>query len=143
MPFRYLDDVATADAAFEAFGDTVEEMFLSAAEATIGVMIENPRSLKENEQLSIELKNDELDMLLFDFLQEIIFFKDSRRLLLRITSLSIDRTSSPLTLAAEAGGEIMIQGHHALLTDVKAVTLYRFGITQNEKGWTATVILDI
>jgi SHS2 domain-containing protein len=37
----------------------------------------------------------------------------------------------------------MIQGHHALLTDVKAVTLYRFGITQNEKGWTATVILDI
>jgi SHS2 domain-containing protein len=143
MPFRYLDDVATADAAFEAFGDTVEEMFLSAAEATIGVMIENPRSLKENEQLSIELKNDELDMLLFDFLQEIIFFKDSRRLLLRITSLRIDRTSSPLTLAAEAGGEIMIQGHHALLTDVKAVTLYRFGITQNEKGWTATVILDI
>jgi SHS2 domain-containing protein len=143
MPFRYLDDVATADAAFEAFGDTVEEMFLSAAEATIGVMIENPRSLKENEQLSIELKNDELDMLLFDFLQEIIFFKDSCRLLLRITSLRIDRTSSPLTLAAEAGGEIMIQGHHALLTDVKAVTLYRFGITQNEKGWTATVILDI
>jgi SHS2 domain-containing protein len=118
-------------------------MFLSAAEATIGVMIENPRSLKENEQLSIELKNDELDMLLFDFLQEIIFFKDSCRLLLRITSLRIDRTSSPLTLAAEAGGEIMIQGHHALLTDVKAVTLYRFGITQNEKGWTATVILDI
>jgi len=143
MPFRYLDNVATADAAFEAFGETVEEMFLSAAEATIGVMIENPGSLRDNEHLSIELENDELDMLLFDFLQEIIYFKDSRRLLLRITSLRIDRTSFPLTLAAEAGGEIMIQGHHPLLTDVKAVTLYRFGITHDEKGWTATVILDI
>lgn len=143
MPYRYLEDVATADAAFEASGETVEEAFLSAAEATIGVMIEDPESIRARERITINLENDELDMLLFDFLQEIIFFKDSRCLLLRMSSLHIDLDGSPLTLTAEAVGETMIQGHHPLLTDVKAVTLHCFDVKQNEKGWTATVVLDI
>jgi SHS2 domain-containing protein len=143
MPFHYLDDLATADAAFEACGKTVEETFLSAAEATLGVMIEHPETIREHEAVSFRLENDELDMLLFDFLQEIIYFKDARRLLLRVTSLQIDLTCSPLTLRAEAAGETMIQGHHPLLTDVKAVTLHRFAVEQDEKGWKATVVLDV
>jgi len=143
MSYRYLEDVATADAAFEACGTTLEETFLSAAEATIGVMIANPESIRARERISIHLENDELDMLLFDFLQEIIFFKDSRRLLLRMNSLHIDLAGSPLTLTAEAVGETMIQGHHPLLTDVKAVTLHLFSIKQDEHGWKATVVLDI
>jgi SHS2 domain-containing protein len=143
MPFRYLDDLATADAAFEACGNTPEEMFLSAAEATLGVMIEHPETIREQEVVSFRLKNDELDMLLFDFLQEIIYYKDARRLLLRVISLQIDLTRSPLTLTAQAAGETMILGHHPLLTDVKAVTLYRLAVERNESGWKATVVLDV
>ena len=143
MPYRYLEDIATADAAFEARGETVEETFLAAAEATTRVMIEDPGTIRARENVSINLKNTELDMLLFDFLQEIIFLKDSRRLLLKIISLHIDLDSSPLTLTAEAAGETMTRGHHPLLTDVKAVTLHRFEITRHESGWVATVILDI
>ncbi|MHC1698422.1 MAG: archease [Geobacteraceae bacterium] len=143
MPYRFLEDVATADAAFEACGESVEETFLSAAEATTRVMIEDPGTIRARENISFNLENDELDMLLFDFLQEIIFLKDSRRLLLRINSLHVNLDEFPLTLTAEATGETMVQGHHPLLTDVKAVTLHRFGITRNENGWIATVILDI
>jgi SHS2 domain-containing protein len=104
MPFRYLDDVATADVAFETVGNTVEEMFLCAAEATTRVMIESPETIRGRENLSFHLENDELDMLLFDFLQEIIYYKDARRLLVRITGLSIDLDSTPLTLTAKAEG---------------------------------------
>jgi SHS2 domain-containing protein len=143
MPFRYLDDVATADVAFEAVGNTVEEMFLCAAEATTRVMIESPETIRGRENLSFHLENDELDMLLFDFLQEIIYYKDARRLLVRITGLSIDLDSTPLTLTAKAEGEAMIQGHHPLLTDVKAVTLHRFAVEKTAAGWKATVVLDI
>ncbi len=143
MPFRYLDDLAIADAAFEACGETIEEMFLSAAEATLGVMIEHPETIRGHEAVSFRLENDELDMLLFDFLQEIIYYKDARRLLLCVTSLQIDLTCSPLSLTAEAAGEAMIQGHHPLLTDVKAVTLYRLAVERTELGWKATVVLDI
>lgn len=143
MPFRYLEDVATADAAFEARGETVEELFRAAAEATLGVMIEQPESVTGREALSFHLENEALDMLLFDFLQELIYYKDARRLLLRITSVSIDLEASPFTLIAEAAGETMIQGHHPLLTDVKAVTLHRFAVERDENGWNATVVLDI
>lgn len=143
MPYRYLEDVATADVAFEARGKSVEEVFYAAAEATTRVMIEDPGSIRARENISFNLENTELDMLLFDFLQEIIFLKDSRRLLLKMNSLHIDLDNSPLTLTAEAAGETMIQGHHPLLTDVKAVTLHRFEIKRNESGWIATVILDI
>ena len=34
MPYRYRDDIATADAAFEAWGDTEEEMIIAAADAS-------------------------------------------------------------------------------------------------------------
>jgi len=143
MPYRFLEDIATADAAFEACGESVEETFLSAAEATTRVMIEDTGTIRARENISINLENIELEMLLFDFLQEIIFLKDSRCLLLRITSLQINLDSSPLTLTAEAAGETIIQGHHPLLTDVKAVTLHRFGIKRDETGWIASVVLDI
>ena len=39
MPYRYLEDIATADVAFEAWGDTLEEMFVAAADATMNVMV--------------------------------------------------------------------------------------------------------
>lgn len=143
MPYRYLEDIATADAAFEAYGESVEEVFLAAAEATTRVMIEDPDTLRAQENISFTLESTELDMLLFDFLQEIIFLKDSRRLLLKMISLHIDLDSSPLTLIAEAAGETIIQGHHPLLTDVKAVTLYRLAVKKNVAGWKATVVLDI
>lgn len=143
MPYRYLEDIATADVAFEASGESVEEVFLAAAAATTRVMIEDLDEIRARENIAFHLENSELEMLLFDFLQEIIFLKDSRRLLLRVNTLHIDLDGSPLTLSAEAAGETMIQGHHPLLTDVKAVTLHRFGIKRDKSGWTASVVLDI
>ncbi|MBI4793908.1 MAG: archease, partial [Deltaproteobacteria bacterium] len=37
MPFEYLDDVATSDVAFQAWGETVEELFVAAADAVMNV----------------------------------------------------------------------------------------------------------
>jgi SHS2 domain-containing protein len=143
MPFRYLEDVATADVAFEATGVTVEKMFLAAAEATIGVMLENSEDIKGSDVISIRLEEQELEMLLFDFLQEIIYVKDALRMLLLVDSIDIDMESSPLRLTCRARRETLDSQRHRLLTDVKAVTLHRFGIHKNELGWTATVVLDV
>jgi SHS2 domain-containing protein len=143
MPFRYLEDVATADVAFEATGVTVEEMFLAAAEATIGVMLENSEDIKGTDEISFRLEEQELEMLLFDFLQEIIYHKDARQMLLLVDSVDIDMESSPLRLSVHARGEALDSQRQRLLTDVKAVTLHRFGIHKDERGWTATVVLDV
>ena len=39
MPFRFQDEIATADVAFEAWGETQEELFISGAAALLRTMV--------------------------------------------------------------------------------------------------------
>ena len=84
MPYEYLEEIGTADIAFEATGRDLAELFRDAADATMNVMIDNIEAIQPRETRQIELSNDKLDMLLFDLLQELIFLKDAERLLLRM-----------------------------------------------------------
>lgn len=143
MPYRYLPDIAIADVAFEALDETLEGLFLAAAEATMNVMVGDLETIVERETRVIQAEEAELDMLLFQLLQELIFFKDAERLLLRVKSLAIRRLSEGYQLWAEARGEELDPARHDLVVDVKAVTLHRFQVEPTARGWQATVILDI
>src|SRR3982751_717538 len=81
MPYNYLEDIGTADIAFEATGRDLAELFRDAADATVNVMIDNLESIQPGDAREIKLSNDEIDMLLFDLLQELIYFKDAELLL--------------------------------------------------------------
>src|SRR6184192_183146 len=83
MAYHYLEEIGTADIAFEASGRDLPELFSDAADAAMNVMIDNLEAIEPRETRHIELSNDKIDMLLFDFLQELIYFKDAERLLLR------------------------------------------------------------
>ena len=76
MAYHYLEDFATADIAFEATGADLESLFAAAADATMNVMVENIGAIEARETRTIELENREVDMLLFDFLQELIYRKE-------------------------------------------------------------------
>jgi len=80
MSYHYLEDIGTADIAFEATGRDLPELFTAAADATMNVMIDNLDAIESRETQQIELSDDNIEMLLFDFLQELIYFKDARRL---------------------------------------------------------------
>ncbi len=67
MPFRVLDDVATADIAFQAWGQTLKEGFVASADAVMNVMIENLDSIEPCEEHEYSLQSEALEMLLFDF----------------------------------------------------------------------------
>src|SRR5438046_4314745 len=82
MPYHYLEEIGTADIAFEATGRDLLELFMATADATMNVMIDNLDAIEPRETRHIELVNDKLDMLLFDLLQEFIYFKYAERLLL-------------------------------------------------------------
>jgi len=146
MPYRYLDDLTVADVAFEARGTTLEELFTAAWEATLQVMIENPTSLGRVESRSIALEEPNLDFLLHNFLQELIYYKDAEGLLLRIEDCRIqwiERASKSAKLDARASGQTIDPRIHRLGTDVKAVTFYRFELARENRGWRATVVLDV
>jgi SHS2 domain-containing protein len=141
--YRFLEDFATADIALEATGGTLEEVFVAAADATMNVMIESLDSIEDRTRRNIELKNDQLDMLLFDLLQELIYYKDAEQLLLRIKEIVITEQSGASVLHATAGGETLNPDRHEQRADVKAVTLHHFSLDKTEHGWKALVILDI
>lgn len=143
MPYEFLDDLAVADVQFRAWGRDPEEVFRCAADATMNVMIEDLATIEPRKRRHLALENEALDMLLFDLLQEIIYYKDAELLLLRVASLRIEQNTGGYRLEAEAAGEILDPERHAQGVDVKAVTLHRFSLEHDERGWNAEVILDI
>lgn len=54
--FRILEDIAIADVAFEATGDTSSELVVAAAQAVIEVMV-NPATVSKTWHRTIDLKN--------------------------------------------------------------------------------------
>ena len=143
MPYRYLEDIAIADVAFEARGKTLVELFTASADALMNVMVEDLATIRSRETLEIGVAQEEADLLLFDFLNELIFHKDARRLLLRVSSLTISRQDGRFSLRAFLSGEEIDPARHRLNVDVKAVTLHRFRVEETDTGWEATVVLDI
>jgi SHS2 domain-containing protein len=143
MPYHYLEEIGTADIAFEATGRDLAELFSDAADATTNVMVDNLEAIEPRETRQIELSNDKLDMLLFDLLQELIFLKDAERLLVRIRHVQIDQRDEFYFVKATAKGELLDAERHHQRADVKAVTLHDFSIEQTEVGWKARVLLDI
>jgi len=143
MPYTYLEEIGTADIAFEATGRDLPELFSAAADATTKVMIDNIEAIQPRKKRRIELSSDQLDMLLFDLLQELIFLKDAERLLLRMREVEIDERNENYFLKATAEGEPLDVERHHQRADVKAVTLHGFSVQRTEDGWKARVLLDI
>ena len=143
MPYKFLEEIGIADIAFEAVGRDLPELFRDAADATMNVMIDNLDAIEPRETRNIELSNEKIDMLLFDFLQELIYFKDAERLLLRTREVRIDERDQKCFLKAEATGESLDAARHHQRADVKAVTLHDFSVEKEDGGWKARVLLDI
>ncbi len=143
MGYHFLEDIAIADIAFEAWGKDLEELFIAAGDATVNTMVDNLEAIEAIETRSFELEDDALDMLLFNFLQEFIYYKDSELLLLRAKQVKISEENGNFELNAITKGEKLDVSRHHQRVDVKAVTLHRFKLEKTDAGWQALVILDI
>ncbi|GAB4259195.1 MAG: archease [Deferrisomatales bacterium] len=141
--YRYLEDVAIADVAFEAWGESLEELFRAAWEATLAAMVAEVESVRPQTRRTFRLEDPAADLLLVRFLQELVFRKDAEQLLLRPGWIRIRSRPGGLTLDAEAWGERIDPERHRLLADVKAVTFHRLAVEHTASGWKGTVVLDV
>jgi SHS2 domain-containing protein len=149
MPYRFLEGLTMADVAFEATGRTLEEMFASAADAITNTQMKDSGKLKAKVEKHFTLKAADVERLLHDFLQELIFFKDAELLLFREYELKIteakggEAAGDAYVLSAKAMGEQLDTKKHELLVDVKAVSWHKFKVEKTPKGWKAVVIIDV
>ncbi len=138
--YRFLEDVAIADSAFEAEADSLEDLFRTCAIATFEVMAETSTiELKSKED--VELAGDNPDELLFDWLAELIYLKDSKSMLFGRFDVRIEQTDG-FKLTASAWGEPADQKKHKVRVDVKAVTYHLLEVKQVDDKWMAKVVLD-
>lgn len=143
MRFEFVENITRADIAFRAYGDTIEDLFLSSASAVITSMIDDIKGISRVITKEIIIENTQIDLLLFDFLEEFIFFKDSEAIILLPEKIDINKTGETYRLNALLSGEEINRGKHVFNTDVKSITMHEFNVVKKQEKWEATVVLDV
>ncbi len=141
MSYRYLEEVAIADVAFEAEGRTLSEVFEASALAVTETMVDLD-GLSPVQSRQISLTAEDLETLLFRWLAELIYLKDSICLLFGRFEISI-REATEWELQATAWGDQIDYEKMSLRMDVKAVTYHLFALEQTPQGWRVRIVLDI
>ena len=151
MPYFYLDDIAAADVAFSVLADGLEELFVSACDALANTMVSDLNTIAPNVHKRIEAHAESVEMLLFRFLNDCVFYKDAEQLLLRVHEVTVQQSESSTDqdgtqsyrLEAVLFGEKIDPHKHDLLVDVKSATLCQFSVVRSGSGWKAQVVLDV
>ena len=137
--FKYLEH--TADAKFKAYGKTIEEAFSNAALAVFNIMVDTEKvEPKIKKEIKITGKNKET--LLFDFIDELLFFLDSENFILqKIEKLNIFEKGGIYNLKATAAGD-EIDKKYTVSGIVKAITYNEMEITEKNGIWIITAVVD-
>ncbi len=137
--YRFLEH--TADAKFQAFGETLEEAFGNAALATAFLMWDWQKIRPEVEH-EVEVKGKDLKQLLSNFLEEIIYLLDSRSFLLNSPDhIKIDKAESVYRLKALFRGDNYSE-RYKIYGDVKAITYNEMEIKSNDH-FMIQVVVDV
>ena len=132
-------DISVADVAFVAYGKDLNELFSNAALAMFEVMI-NTNQVKPKIEKRINVKGNDLQSLMFNWLNKLLVFVDSDNLVFSEFKTKVDGKN--FTLQAAFKGEEIDPERHETRTAVKACTYHEMKIEKN-KIWKSQVILDI
>ncbi len=140
--FRFLDDIAIADIAFEAEGDSAEEVFRGATQALLETMAD-PRTVGTSWERRIVKTDEALDDLLIEWLSEIVYWKDAAGVVFRDAPLTLNWKEPQWTIEAALVGAPVDWGRQELRNDVKGITRHLYELRQDGLRWTARVVLDV
>ena len=136
MKYKYLDH--TADAKFIAFGRDIDEVFVNSALAMFNILGKTS-DVKVTKKVKLNLKAKNYERLLYNFLEELLFLLETENLFLQgVKDLKIGKD---FVLSCVAEGDDL--KNYDLEGDIKAVTQSEMEIKKANKGYQATVVLDI
>ena len=126
--FCFLDSLATADFAFEAFGERPEELFESAALALESVIV-NLDGVRGIKSRKLRIEGESLENLLFDFLSELIYLQSAEGLVFSSFDIKIDKEKISIEITSLDSGidiqTIVIENKILLIYGKRLITLLR------------------
>ena len=136
MKYKFLEH--TADVKFRAYGETLEKAFVNSSEALVHSICQD--EIKKSKIKKISIKGKNLENLLYNFLEELIYLFDSEQFILaKIKSLKLNEKE--LILNAELEGENA--KNYEIYSHIKAVTYNEMFIKKEKGFWVCQVVLDV
>jgi SHS2 domain-containing protein len=129
----------TADLGLRVRAADLQAVFVDAGRALFAAIVENPGAIRLQETHEIHLEGEELELLLFDWLRELLYLFDARHLVFNRFEVTVDKNR----LAGQAQGEPFDHRRHIPLHEVKAITYHGLRLVKEANGWLAEVIVDI
>jgi SHS2 domain-containing protein len=129
----------TADLGLRVRAATLDALFAEAAEALFSVIVENLGDVAAVAPVEVDLKETDRELLLFDWLKELLYRFDAEHLL--FSRFEVKVRSDGLT--GVAWGEKLDPERHEPGHEVKAITYHGLKVEQTADGWLAEVIVDI
>jgi SHS2 domain-containing protein len=141
--FHFLDDVAIADLAFDASGDSLQELFQGATCAVIEALAD-PTTVGSTWRQTIERTDEDPAELLFDWLSDLVYWKDAAGVVFSRSELTLTRQDHGCwKLTGLLYGEPVNGSAQTLRADVKGITKHLYRLLQKEEQWTVKIVLDV
>ena len=136
--YRELEGV-TADVGIGAWGSTLSEAILFTSEGLFS-LISDLNTLTGSDSRTISVQAPDLDSLLINYLNEIIFLEETESFLPKtVESLVLE----DLALTAVIKGDIYDSTRHSPNIEVKAATYHGLVIEKGPDRWEVEVIFDV
>ena len=136
-PFEVIDH--TADIGIVAYGATIKQVFANAALGLFNLMADLD-DFKEGLQRELELSAEDVEVLLIEWLNELIYIFDVEHIIFK--KFEIEKLTST-QIKARCFGEKMKPGQHKLKREIKAATYHMLQISKEDGTYKVQVIFDI
>ncbi len=143
MDYELIEDITHADVAVRVKGSSYNDLFIKSGRALMSEMVENsceiaPVIIKEG-----VISGDNIELLYFEFLNEILFFKDADGILLLPESVTVIENNGEYKCSFRLAGEKIIRDKHIFRVDVKAVTMHRLRIYKEDDLYIGETVFDV
>lgn len=127
-----------ADMGVRGLGGTPAEAFAAAATAMTAV-ITDPAAVRDLEAVPIHCEDENLDALLYDWLNALVYEMATRRMLFGRFEVAIESGA----LRATAWGEPVDVARHEPAVEVKGATYTALRVAREGDHWVAECVVDV
>ena len=124
--FEYFE--VTADIGFKAYGKDLNEAFKNAGLAIFNI-ISNTDDITPSKEISFEMTSEDDVSLLYDYLEELLFYHEVEFMLFSEFHVEIDEG---LNLKATIKGEAINWDKHERKTEIKAITFHKMDVKKTD-----------
>ena len=138
--YEYLEH--TGDIGIRAYGGTLEELFVNAAQGLLEA-IADISTVGTTTQIEIEVSAESLEELMVAWLDELNFRHEVEQVFFRQVAI-LEISEAPDRLVAVAYGEPADFAKHVVYTEIKSITYHQLIVEQTpDDQWMAQVIFDL